>query len=303
MDYGKLISRAARITIRHRFLWLLGILASGSGLNFGYSGDSGGDYAEPLPEVLRQALDWFSAHLYVAILLAVIFFLVVIFFIVISIMANGGLIASVAEIERRQPVSFMAAMKAGYHVFWRLVGLGILIVLGIMSPIVFSALPIVALVLAEHYLAAVAVGLILLPIIIVVAIYLGLVLIYAQRFAVVQAAGVIASLTSAHHLLFSFKKEVLLVWLIAIALGIGISFASVLVIILIALPSVALGALIYTSLGLIPTLAFALIPALVLLAAVLLMTGISGAFQSSYWTLAYLDLTKISPPPLPQPAA
>lgn len=303
MDYGKLISRAVRITIRHRFLWLLGILAGGSGFNFSYSGDSGGDYTEPFPEVLQRALDWFSAHLYVAILLTVIFFLIFIFFIVISIMATGGLIASVAETERRQPVSFMAAMKAGYHAFWRLLGVGVLIALGIMSPIVFSALPIVALVLGKHYLAAVAVGLLLLPIIIVVAIYLGLVLIYAQRFAVVQAAGVITSLTSAHHLLCSFKKEVLLVWLIAIALGMGITFASIVVIILIALPSVALGALIYTTLGLIPTLAFALIPALVLLAAILLMTGISGAFRSSYWTLAHLDLTKISPPPLPQPAA
>ena len=38
MNYGALITRAFRITTRHKFLWILGILAGG----FGAGGGGGG---------------------------------------------------------------------------------------------------------------------------------------------------------------------------------------------------------------------------------------------------------------------
>lgn len=299
MNYGKLISRAFQITLRHRFLWLLGILAGGGGFNFrGSYGGSEDQYGRV--ESFDHVAAWVMAHLPLVILLGAILLLIVIFFVVLSFIAKGGLIASVADIEKQRPVSFSAGMDAGYHAFWRVLGVDLLVGFGILSAIAFVAVPVVALVLTKHYIAAVLLGVSLLLPLIAAFIYLGLLLMYAERLAVAAAAGVIASLTGAHRILLSFKGEVLLVWLIAIALGMGISFATLIVILVIALPHIAAGVAVYVTLGLIPTLIYAALPALMLFATALLLTGITNTFQSSYWTLAYLQLTQ--PPTQPTPA-
>lgn len=300
MNYGKLISRAFQITLRHRFLWLLGILAGGGGLNF-RSSYGGHENQYGRVESFDHVAAWVLAHLPLVIFIAVALFLIVVFFAVLSIIAKGGLIASVADIEEQKPVSFAAGMDAGYHAFWRVLGVDLLVGLGILSAIVCAAVPIIALALTKHYVAAVLVGLSLLLPLIAAFIYLGLLLMYAERLAVVAAAGVIASLTGAHRILFGFKGPVLLVWLIAIALGMGISLATLLVILVIALPHVAAGIAVYLTLGLIPTLIYAAVPALILFATALLLTGITNTFQSSYWTLAYLQLTRPPAQPTPEP--
>ena len=297
MDYGKLISRAFQITLRHRFLWLLGILAGGS---FQYSYGGGEDRYGRVDSFDRVAA-WALAHLPLIILLGLALFLIVIFFVVLSIIAKAGLIASVADIEEQQPVSFGAGMDAGYHAFWRVLGVDLLVGLGILSAIASAALPVVALVLTKHYVAAALLGVSLLLPLIAAFIYLGLLLMYAERLAVAAAAGVIDSLTRAHRILFGFKGEVLLVWLIAIALALGVSFATFLVILIIALPHIAAGVAVYLTLGLIPTLIYAAVPALMLFATGLLLSGITNTFQSSYWTLAYLELTKPPAQPAPDP--
>ena len=300
MNYGKLISRAFQITLRHRFLWLLGILAGGAGGSFQYSYGGGEDQYGRVDSFDHVAA-WALAHLPLIILLGLALFLIVIFFVVLSIIAKAGLIASVADIEEQQPVSFGAGMDAGYHAFWRVLGVDLLVGLAILFTIACAALPVVALVLTEHFFAAVVVGVSLLLPLIAVFIYLGLLLMYAERLAVVAPAGVIASLTGAHRILFGFKGPVLLVWLIAIALGTGISLATFLAVLVIALPHIAAGIAVYYRLGLMPTLIYAALPALMLFATALLLTGIANTFQSSYWTLAYLQLTKPPAQPAPEP--
>jgi hypothetical protein len=300
MNYGKLISRAFHITLRHRFLWLLGILAGGGGFNFRYSYGGHEDQSGRIYPTDPVA-EWVSAHLPLVILLGVALFLIFVFFVVLSIIAKGGLIASVADIEKQHPVSFVSAMDAGYHAFWRVLGVDILLGLAILSAIACAAVPVVALVLTKHYLTAVLLGVSLLLPLIAAFIYLGLLLIYAERLAVIAPAGVIASLTGAHRILFGFRGPVLLVWLIAIALGMGISLATFLVILIIALPHIAAGIAVYATLGLIPTLIYAAVPALILFAIMLLLTGIANTFKASYWTLAYLQLTLPPTPPAPEP--
>jgi hypothetical protein len=299
MNYGELITRAFHITTRHRFLWLLGILA-GEGLSVSFSG-GGGDGGEPAPEVVADFLEWTLVNLYLAILLALVVLFVILALVVLSVMARGGLIACVARADRQQATSFMTGMRAGYHAFWRFIGIGLLLAAIVLGAITALGLPILALALAKQHWAAVACGLLALPIMIVVAIYVGLLWMYAMRFAVLQTAGVTASLIRAHRLLFTRTKEVLLVWLIAMGLGLAAALASLLAVLLIALPFAAIGVAIYMTLGLIPTVVYAAGPALALIAGGLLLSGILTAFHSSLWTLAYLDLTTRRAHTAPQP--
>lgn len=303
MDYGRLITRAFQITIRHRFLWILGILAGGGGGGGGFNyGDVSGDGGPP-PEALQRSLDWLLAHFYVIILIGIILLLIFVFFIVVSVMANGGLIASVAGIEGRQSVSFWKGMRAGYHAFWRLFAIGLLLFLAIAGAIAFMAAPIVILVLTEHYIPAIALGLLCLPAFIVLAIYVTIVSMYAYRFTVIQATGAIESLVRANYTMFAFKKEVLLVWLLSLAFGLAAAVGIMIVFVVIALPAIAMGFGIYLALGLLPTITYALGPALVLFATSLLFSGVTTTFSSSFWTLAHLDLTRPAAPPAPQPAS
>ncbi len=298
MNYGALITRAFRITTRHKFLWLLGILAGG----FGGGGGGGGGGDEPPSELLRHASDWALAHIYLVIALGIILFLVMLAFFVLSVMARAGLISSVARIEGRQAASFMTGIRSGYHAFWRLIAIGLLIFLAVLAMIALVAPPIIVLILTKHYWAAGGWGLLVLPVLIVAAVYLGILWMYAIRFAVLGTAGVRASLKRAHSLLFTRTKEVLLVWLIALGLGLAASIATLLVILVIALPLAAVGVGIYLTLGLIPTVVYAIGPALMLFAAGLLLSGIVNTFNSSLWTLAYLDLTTHPTQPAPLPA-
>jgi hypothetical protein len=142
------------------------------------------------------------------------------------------------------------------------------------------------------YWAAVIVGLLFLPALIVLMIYLSVVMMYADRCAVLQTAGVGASLAGAHRIMWSFKKEVLFIWLIALGVGMGMAFVMFAVMVVIGLPMAGVGAGIYYALGLIPTVIFGVGAGLVLFSAMALVSGIAAAFQSSFWTLAYLDLTK-----------
>ncbi len=300
MDYGRLITRAFQITIRHRFLWILGILAGGGGsFNFNYGGGPGN--GGPPPEAFDRSLAWLLAHLYVIILIGIILFLIVIFFIVVSIMANGGLIASVAGIEGRQSVSFWKGMRAGYHAFWRLFAIGLLLFLVVASVIALMAAPIVILVLTEHYIPAIALGLLFIPPFIILAIYVSILSMYAYRFTVIQATGAIESLVRANYTMFASKKEVLLVWLLSLAFGLAAVVGIMIVLVVIALPAIAIGVGIYLTLGLMATIVYALGPALVLFATSLLLNGVTTTFSSSFWTLAHLDLTRPPSPPAPQP--
>jgi hypothetical protein len=106
----------------------------------------------------------------------------------------------------------------------------------------------------------------------------------------------------AHHLVFTRTKEVLLVWLIAMGLGLAAWIAILAVFLIVALPIIALGTAIYNVVGLIPTVIYAVGPALALIAGALLLTGMVTAFNSSLWTLAYLDLTTRRAYTAPQPA-
>ena len=299
MDYGKLITSAFQITLRHRFRWLLGIFAGGAGgAGGGYGGH--GDRPSPLHAPDHVAV-WVMAHLPLVIILGAIFLLVIIFFIVVSMIAKGGLIASVARIEEQQPVSFVPAVNVGYRAFWRVLAVNLLLGLAILSTIACVALPIVVLALTEQYVAAVLLGVFLLLPLVAALIYLVLLLMYAERVAVVAPAGAIASIARAHRIIVGSKLQVLLVGTIAIGLAFGASFATSIVLLIIALPHIAAGIAVYLALGLIPTLIYAAVPALMVIAAAVLLSGITTTFQSSYWTLAYLQLTRPPSPPVPAP--
>jgi hypothetical protein len=124
MDYSRILSRAWEITWRWKALWILGFLASlgrgtGSTGNTGYTMDSSdwrwGQRFQVPPEVVGIL----AAVGCLAILIASAIW-------VISVMARGGLIAGVQQVEEEGETNFLDAWRVGRDRFWTLFGISIL---------------------------------------------------------------------------------------------------------------------------------------------------------------------------------
>ena len=124
---------------------------------------------------------------------------------------------------------------------------------------------------------------------------------FALRGAVVDREGVLGSVGSGYRLFRRNLGRSLLVWLIkvglAIAVGISLLIAALIVGLILFLPTIALAIAGYSTAALVT----GIVAALILVPLLLVAWGAVGAFNHAYWTLAYLRLASRETPD-PQPA-
>jgi hypothetical protein len=157
MDIGATISRAVNIVFKHRVLWVLGFLAalagggSGGGTNFTLPSPGTGGF--PIPGG-PSALENFNANAVLAGLagLGCVLLLIGIVLWVVGLIARGGLIGAVQQIETAGNTSFGTAWRVGASKFWPILGLNVLLILPI------ALIVILAVVLFGGAIAAIIVG-------------------------------------------------------------------------------------------------------------------------------------------------
>ncbi|NIM05844.1 MAG: hypothetical protein GTO55_06295 [Armatimonadetes bacterium] len=313
MDYGGLIKRAFFITLRHKFLWPLGILAALpeclSSLGGGPGDTSGEDHLllnaslnsrKDLPTIRGLDVEALAERLLenIPLLVALAFavFILLLAIVVISTMAKGGVIASAIGIEEQEPVSFGRGFRAGYHAFWRMVGIFLLMFLLVSVSMILLAAPVIGLIITEHYWAAVGAGLPVFLILIALSIYVSVLKAYAIRFVIGHGLGIGASISDAHALMMKFKGEATLVFLIMVALRIGIVIASCIILLPLALLLAMPAILAEAAVGGIAVLVLAGVFQLIFFAVTLFLFGLVHIFDSSFWTLAFLDLSNKAEP-------
>ena len=139
MDYGSLIGQAWRITWRYRFLWLLGILAGGAvgipSLNGGNTGWQTGsnppDVQQWSPDLAAAAASveqWAVANIALLIGVAAVGVLLALILLVLSFIAQGGMAQATVDLATGHTSSLGRAWSAGLHLFWRYVGLWLVLV-------------------------------------------------------------------------------------------------------------------------------------------------------------------------------
>ncbi|PJF47473.1 MAG: hypothetical protein CUN48_08445 [Candidatus Thermofonsia Clade 3 bacterium] len=152
MDIGATLSRAFNIALKHRALWVLGFLVSlisqvnsaGSALSNSGSSLLIGPSAEAPPEVERffnqlardpgLIVTGLAGFLCLALLISLVLW-------IISIIAQGGLIGGVQQIEEEGGTTFGQAWSVGVRRFWPLFGLSLLLGLpGLLLLAVFALL-------------------------------------------------------------------------------------------------------------------------------------------------------------------
>ena len=152
MNYMETLKRGWQVTWNNKWLWLLGFLAAlGSGGGFGSSANTSMDSSTVTPGTTPNIEPgMIAAIIGGAALVFCIAFVVGILLWLVSLASKGGLITSVAELDRGQPSSFGRAFRQGWRKLLPLVG---------MTLLLFSVLIILAIILGMGFAGTIAAAL------------------------------------------------------------------------------------------------------------------------------------------------
>ncbi len=287
MDYGKLFTRAWDIIWKYKFLILLGVLVALSGSS-GSSGNQsrylfeGGDipwndmprfdYGSPF-----QDLDLSILAILGLIALGVVLVVVGLALWVAGTISRGGLISAVNDIELDTPATFSSAFQAGWKKGWRLLGidlvpaipgfalfiggLAIFLSYGGFVEMMDGVWPYAGI---GPFLPLILLTCLLLPIIL----FLSMMRTFAMRACVLEDLGVVASYRRGFEVLAGNLGTALILFLIQIAVSIGLFIVMI-------LP------------GILMVLCCLLWPVLIL------VQGAFSAYISTLWTLAWREFVEV----------
>jgi len=243
MDYGKLVRRAVNVVWDNKFLIVLGILvALGGGggssvsYNFGVGDFDAGSGVQPqmppdfprIPDLPPEAEVALGGAAVFLILLCCVLLMVGLALFVVSTVARGGLIAGVDDDEEGRPTSLRQAWSAGWQRVWTLLGIAILpaiptvilIFIGLILGVGVVALSrAIGIQMAALMVLMVPVVCVLIPI----ALILSLLRTFANRAAMLEGLGVIASYGRGWSVLWEHVGSAIILFLIQILAGIVVS--------------------------------------------------------------------------------
>lgn len=300
MDYGGIVRRAIHIAWRHRWLWLVALLAgeSSTGSSFNYrfpTSSQGSGTATGTPGSLAPVRDWVVANAALLVAGAAVLVVVAVILFVISVVAEGAAVRGVGELDDERPCGLGRAWGLGRLVFWPMLRLRLLVVVATIAVAVVALALLGAAILAfvGHQ---VGLGVLLgwqwagfLVLLFPVALVAPTLLKLAARAIALDGASAIGSLGTAWRLLRSRLGPVAILWVIELACTIGVSLAFLIVVLALGLPAVvggyyAIAARAYTTLALVG------VYGLVLLAVLVIAGAAVAAFFSAYWTIGYRRL-------------
>jgi len=307
VNYGDLIKDAFRISWRNKFLWFFGFFVGGTGANFagnvpsGGGNFDGGDFEQSgASGVAAQLGPGIFDNVVLIVALVVVGVVVLLAFIALSLISQGALAENVAAIDRGEGLRFSSGWRAGLRNFWRvlgyyvvffLIGLGLLVAIGVPIGLLIAGTFALTDSVGARVAVAVLAGLLGVLLLILVFIPLSIVGQYSLREVVVRREGVVASAGGGYRV---FRRNVgrsLLLWLINLGLGVGVWIAVLIGLLLVGLvlflPTILLVFADYTTAAVVT----GIVAGVILLPIVLAVSGATGAFFHSYWTLAYLRLT------------
>ena len=306
MDYGKVLSRAWQITWRWKVLWILGFLSvlgqgwgGGGNPNYTISGeDWNQQYGVHVPPAVWGIL---AAVGCVAILIAIALW-------VISVIARGGLIAGVQQVEDESSTRFGQAWRVGARRFWTLFGISILTALPTLIVVMIGIFVLVLLIAGtvgafdSAREAAGSVGIVASVLCggalccggILLGIVLNQIRIYAERAAILEGMGWIDAFKRGWQVLKENFGPTLVFWLIFLVIGLILGTVVFGGMAVVTLPFIAAFRQTDPSPWIIAPICFGGVLGMLLFAVV---GGIVETFTSATWTLVYRELTGLAAQP------
>jgi hypothetical protein len=314
MDYGRVLTRAWEITWRWKVLWILGFLAAlGSGGGGGGTSSASGSndwgnwgygFYEPyIPPGLVAAI---IGVVCLAIIIGIAIW-------VVSVIARGGLIAGVQQVEEEGHTSFGLAWRAGARRFWTLFGISILAAIPLIILVVVGIVVVILMFVGSGFaftssdaagitgiLTSILCGGVFCCGMVIATIILQQIRIYAERAAILEDLGWIEAFSRGWNVLKANLGPTIVFWLIFLAIGVAFFVAIMAVLAATAFPFAALVASVDSGPWLFAPICCG---GLIAVIAAALINAIVQTFTSATWTLAYREMAGLAVPPAAEPAA
>jgi hypothetical protein len=311
MDYGKILGRAWEITWRWKALWILGFLVSlgrgwGGNGNTSYitdSSDWGYEFAHRVPAEIWAILASIAC---VAILIGLALW-------VLSVIARGGLIAGVQQVEEEGATGFLEAWRVGRSRFWTLFGISILaglpmlvlVLLGVAVLVLFITGTVGAFDVSEAagvsgILASVLCGGTLCCGLVLVGIVLDQIRVYAERAAVLEGLGWIDAFKRGWEVLKNNLGPTLILWIIFLLIGLVFGVVIVGSLAAITIPLVGIFASVDAGPWMVAPICLGGLLGMIIFS---LIGSVVETFTSATWTLAYRELAGLVAEPAAEVAA
>ena len=308
IDFIKIVKQGYKIIIKNKYLWLLGLLAGAgdAGLsNSGYS-LSGTDFNnfrdfEPFKNINSNSFQNLGAQggkilgaetgmgITAWLLVSILALAIIILMIYLSTTARGAIISSVAKIDSGENSNLANAWKLGHKYFWKIFLISIFYALIILVPVSVLAGIIVALVLLHMNITALIFGILFFLCLFIFLFYFSLVIPYSERILVLENSSPYNALIAGFKFFNKNWKNVLIMYLAVLVVGIGVSFALAVSLGVILIVLVPIGVMFYY-LSHILLWFYAIPVSLLLFAALLIASGIIQSYNSALYTLTYKEI-------------
>jgi hypothetical protein len=315
MDYWKTLKKTWQVIYQHPYLWLLGLLAGGGGgFQFGYQFSAGDldsiknffknqdkNIDEVIAQVARaagekpvfqQIVDYLTGHWVLALSISIILFLILILLLILSISCEGGLIGAVSKIDKGGKSSFWTSVKTGFKYFWPIFLIRLLLPLLLLLVLAILISPVIGAAIYQLPILSLGWGIIMLILLFPLTIFTGIWIALSIRIVVLGDQGFISAVRKGCQLIKRRLGEVIIVWLIDLAVrvtvGLGVVFVSLIAIFILGGISLFLG-LLLAPIGLI----IGSLSALALIVGLLIVNGFISSFSAGFWTLSYQEIDGI----------
>lgn len=274
------IAQAATKTLwRNKSLWLFGffIAAVGGTSSTGTHGGGGGSggHAGGLFSGHEALPSWMWPLLAVGLVVAVGLLLM-------HVVSEGALIDGVRRSRAGEEVRIRIGFRAGLAHFWVLLGIKALLAVVLLFVVAAMAAPAVlaALDFVPMLTALVSIPLVIAGAPVLLTVYL--LSTYALRIAVLDDEGIVESFRAARAFLSGRLLDSLRL-LVVTLLG---QFGAGLLMVVVVLPAAVVGVVLYFVAGLVPA---AIVAGVLALPFVAVLVGAMGTFQSTVWTIGFLE--------------
>jgi len=290
MNYGSVLERAWQLTWRHKVLWLFGALAAlGSFGNGGANGRIRTDQTSgTIPPAIQQQFERPEFIAFVLVM-AVVVLALVLALIVITTIARAGLIGGIARADESGAVTFREAWGIGTHNFWRMIGIGLMLI----APVLFFGLLALLIVVGKFGLGT----LLIVPLVCVFALaYIPFAIVahFAQYAVVLDDLRVGDAFRKGWSVLQANFGPILILGVLVIVIGFVAGLLIFAPAIALALPAIALFMLGGGRLD-VPVIVSAVVAFIIYLPIALTLSGIVQTWTRAVWTLAWKYFSGAAP--------
>lgn len=310
MNYLEVIKRSFQIIWKNKFLWFFGFFLGGAssfgGFNFGNSFKTQEKDGEQLQGMFWQARDLFLTHLKtiipILIIIGALLIIFVLFMIIMRILSRSALIKGVNKLDENIQTSLKESFKEGKSYFFKIIGVSLLF---LIVKLIIIGIPL-AFFVYGFFLAFLKEGSIL-PSFIVFSVFgfflfiiaasvivaiLKLIQKYAYNFLVLKDQKILESIKNGFNLFKKFWKQSALMWLWLLLISLALGFIIFLAIIVLILPFLLLGFILYLILKTVGIVIAVSFGALVMIVFFAVLRGGVTAFYETIWILTFKRLSE-----------